>query len=40
MRSGRPLQHYHMEIVVVGDVEHNIHTGTVDSVGPVAVQMT
>jgi hypothetical protein len=40
MRSGQPLQHYHLENVVVGDVEHDIHTWTADSVGPIVVQMT
>jgi hypothetical protein len=40
MRSGWPPQHYHPENVVVGDVEHDIHTWTADSVGRVAVQMT
>jgi hypothetical protein len=34
------VQHYHPENVVVGDVEHDIHTWTADSVGRVAVQMT
>jgi hypothetical protein len=40
MRSGRHPQHCHLENVVVGDVEHNLHTWTVASIGLVAVQMT
>jgi hypothetical protein len=35
MRSGWPPQHYHPENAVVGDVEHDIHTWTIDSVGPI-----
>jgi hypothetical protein len=40
MKSGWPPQHHHPENIVVGDVEHDIHTWTAASVGPVVGQMT
>jgi hypothetical protein len=40
MRSGQPPQHHHLENVVVDDMEHDIHTWTTVSVGPIAGQMT
>jgi hypothetical protein len=40
MRSGGPPQNYHLENVVVGDVEHDIHMWTAASIGPIVVQMT
>jgi hypothetical protein len=40
MKIGWSPQHYHLENVVVGDVEHDIHTWTVANIGPIAVKMT
>jgi hypothetical protein len=40
MRNGRSPQHYHPQSVPEGDVEHNMHTWTAATVGPVAVEMT
>jgi hypothetical protein len=40
MRSRQPPQHHHLENVMVGDVEHDIHTWTTANVGLVTGKVT